>query len=150
MDFSAILASLQSNWRILAIIGVVMVGSLAYGFARMRKIKDDSAAFVQQHPDAAKVLLSSGSGVTSQQVQVLTVNDNPPQVFQKKTKYGVFLLPGENVLSVRYTYTRPGVMYKTVSKTYEDTIAVTSEANKSYTLSYDRKAEQFVFAETAE
>jgi hypothetical protein len=40
-------------------------------------------------------------------------------------------------------------MYKTVTKTLDDTINVTVEPSKTYTLSYDRKGETFVFSETA-
>ncbi len=55
----------------------------------------------------------------------------------------------ESITVSSYSYTRPGVIHKSVTKTtgvVQKTLEV--EAYKSYLLGFDRKAEEFTFEES--
>ena len=61
---------------------------------------------------------------------------------------GFYLLPGQNVLELQYETQRPGILHKWVRTTYDpQKIEVTVEANKKYQISYNKKAQQFLFEE---
>ena len=146
MDLSTFV---NQYWYVLVIFGIIIIGSFVFSVINKNHMKTSNNNFLAEHPDAAKVWLSSRVGVTSETMQVFSVNGGKPQAFTKGTKTGVYLLPGQNTVVVNYTYNRPGVMYRNVSKS---TGAVTKElvveANKTYLLSFDRKAESFTFEET--
>ncbi|MDR1464658.1 MAG: hypothetical protein LBJ11_05090 [Oscillospiraceae bacterium] len=148
--FASLLSFLQQYWKYLLILGVFCLIALIVGIFRKKQMKAAGDAFLAEHPDAAKVFCGGRSAITAESVQVLSVNGGPPSFTVKGSSILVFLLPGDSTLEARYTYQRPGVMYKTVTKTYDGTVTVTAEACKAYILGYDRKADQFTFTETAE
>jgi hypothetical protein len=131
----------------LPICAAFFVAALIANAVRRKRIKAKGDAFLAEHPDAAILLRSARNGVVSDAVQVIAVNGAAPQEFVQGSKAGIYLLPGESTLEVRYTHTRPGVMYRTVTQTMDETIPVAAEPRKRYLLSYDRKAERFLFAE---
>ena len=60
------------------------------------------------------------------------------------------LLPGKTVLELQYEKVRPGIIYKTVSTTYDpQKIEVNVEPNRKYTISYDKNS-GFVFTDITE
>lgn len=77
-------------------------------------------AFLEQNPNAVKVYINglSMSGIYSVAVYVNAVDDQDPINFMDGFKGGFYLTPGIHVLQATSTMTRPGVMYKTVSKEY--------------------------------
>jgi hypothetical protein len=138
---------LSQNWEILAAVLGVSVLALIFGVFRARKLKAAGEAYLAQHPNAAKVWLNASAGLTQSAIQVVSVNGERPVPFQKGARTGVYLLPGESKLELRYTYTRPGVVYKSVTKYYDGTVTVACEAEKEYRISFDNKSEQFACAE---
>ena len=139
----------NGGYMYIAIIGgITVLGILAtiFNASRQKKAKEN---FLKANPDAVKVFLTSKAFITQEAVQIHLVNGGHPILFTEKGKSGFYLLPGDNNVTISYTYTRPGVMYKNVTKT---TGAVekelTIEENKNYILSFDRKKEEFTFEET--
>ena len=112
-----------------------------------RKAKAEQ--YLSEHPDAAKVYLQNGmKGLTHEATTVISVNDEPPQLFYEKMKQGVLLLPGTNILEVTYAWNKPGILRKNVTTTYEASKQeVEVEPGKNYRLGFDRDAESYTFEE---
>ena len=143
-----ILNMLAQNWKYIALLVGFGLLFMIFSIIRNGQKKKISEKYLAEHPDAATVMLGSHTGITQESLLVLEVNGSPPVLFNKGTKGYCYLLPGDNTLSLRYSYTRPGVMYKSVTQNYEGEVTVAVEARKNYVIGYDRKAEQFTFAET--
>ena len=138
----------QQNLYIFCIMGAAMVISLIYAIIRSKKMKADGANFLTKHPDAARVYLTAKALVTTEAVTVYTVDDAPPSRFLESGKNGFYLAPGQSKVSISYSYTRPGVLHKTVTTSTDVVEKVLEvEANRSYILGFDRKAECFTFEE---
>ena len=130
---------------VILLIGAIMVIYIPCMIIYMGKKKRGAAKFAEENPAASKVLIASAiNGLLT----VLSVNDEKPNTFFESNKKGFFLLPGENVIEAQYSWTRPGVMHKTVTTTVgPNKIKVTAEASKRYQISYDKKAEEYHFEE---
>ncbi len=125
---------------IAAIIIFYIPGAIIY----MNKKKKAAGNYLQQNPTAAKVFMKHGAG----RLSILGVNGTAPHTFYEKSRSGFFLLPGESQVELQFQWTRPGVMYRSVTTTVgPNTIILTAEANKTYTVSYDKKAETYAFVE---
>jgi hypothetical protein len=143
-----ILEFIKTNTYAVVAVAAAIVVSLVYSVIRMRGLKSTGAAFLQRHPDAARVYLTTKALITAEAVRVHLVGGAAPALFSEKGKTGFYAAPGQVEVSVSYTYTRPGVMYKTVTKS-TDVVQKTLEIQprKSYLLGFDRKAEAFTFEE---
>lgn len=132
-------------------IVVVFIGIAGFTILRNKKMVQSNNEFLNQHPDAARLYLFAKSSITDETVEVHAVDDAKPEVFSEKMKSGIYLAPGTHTLRVSYSYTRPGLAYKTVTKSTDQVSKeVTVEANKSYILGYERKEERFTFSEYTE
>jgi len=141
----------QQNWYVFVIMGVVFIGSITYAIVQRKRTKTSNDDFLTKHPDAAKVFLITKALITTEAATIYTVNGETPQKFFEGRKAGVYLVPGQNSVELSYTYSRPGVMYKTVTKsTGPVKKELVVEANKSYFLNFDRKTEEFTFEEISE
>jgi hypothetical protein len=108
-----------------------------------------TAEYLEKHPGASRVFMKYKNFLIVQEaVSVAAVNDEAPVLFTEKTKSGFYVKPGENKVLLGYSHTRPGIMHKTVTTTYGP---VERELNiaphKTYSLSFNRKTEEFVFEE---
>ncbi|MDR2528729.1 MAG: hypothetical protein LBD04_06920 [Synergistaceae bacterium] len=140
---------LQQNWLTFVIFAIVSVGAMGYGFMRLNKIRASGQEFLARHPDAAKIYLTQRALVTSEAVEVHTVEGEAPPLFVEKGKQGFYVLPGKRVVEVSYSYTRPGVLHKNVTQsTGVVRKELVTEPRKSYLLGFDRDAESFTFTET--
>jgi len=129
-------------------MAIVFVGGIAYTIYAITKNKKDKANFLENHPNAAKIFYSSKTSITSEVLNIYTINGTKPVMFTEKMKPGFYAIPGEVTLNVSFTYTRPGIMYKSVSETIGPIdIEVDVKANREYILTYDRKKEEFIFTE---
>ena len=138
----------QQNPYVIIAICVVSISTLLYNFIRIRRQKVSNKSFLAEHPDAAKIYLTVKAIVASEAVQIFSVENSPPESFFEGTKSGFYLLPGQSVVEINYSYTRPGIMYKNVSQStglVKKTLEV--EAYKSYMLGFDRKEETFTLEE---
>jgi hypothetical protein len=141
----------KQYWYIVVLFAVIVVGTLIANILRAKKTKSSNQSFLQLNPDAAKIYLTSKALVTSEAVQVLSVDGEIPQIFLEKGKTGFYVRPGNRVCELNYTYTRPGVMYKTVTKsTGVVQKELLTEPNQSYILGFDRDAQVFTFTEFSE
>ena len=121
---------------------------LVFAVLKNKRVQSDRKNFFENHPDAAKIYAMSKGFVTSDVVQIHAVDGMPPVILAEVGKSGIYIAPGEHTLTVSSTYTRPGVMYKTVSKstgTVEKIVTVTPYAE--YDLTFDRKEGTFAFTE---
>lgn len=104
--------------------------------------------YLEKYPNAGKVYLTNKNLITSQIVSVHSVDGEVPVMLIENGKSGFYVKPGESEIEISYTYTRPGVTYQTVSKTYGPVKQVIEiEPSKSYYLSFDKKKEDFSFEE---
>ncbi|MDR0377713.1 MAG: hypothetical protein LBH70_07965 [Spirochaetaceae bacterium] len=152
---------------IAAFLVIAYVVSMTMNRTRLQKMEASNKVFLEKYPDAAKVYPYSRSSVTSEAVQVHSVDGGPPEFFYEAGKLngiagiigsitgnsnntGFYLKPGTTPVEISYYHTRPGLLYKNVTTT---TDAVKKELkvepNKTYRLSFDRKAETFTLEESA-
>ena len=139
---------IQNNFYAVVAFGVLVVGSLIFNVMRMRKLKSGSQNFLSQHPEAAKIYLSSRAAITSELVEVYSVNDQAPVQFTDGNQLGFYLLPGRSTVEISYSHNRPGVLHKNVTTStgvVQKQLEV--EAYKAYQLGFDRKQEVFTFTE---
>ena len=135
---------------ILFIGGITIIGIIVT-IINYKKMKNNVADFLTKNPNAAKICLTTKAFITSEAVTVHTVNGETPILFSEKGKTGVYAIPGDIEIEMSYSYTRPGVMYKTVT-TSTDVVKknLQVEENKTYILGFDRKKQQFTFEELEE
>jgi hypothetical protein len=137
------------------------------GRGRLQKMEASNKAFLEKYPDAAKVYPYSRASITSETVQVHSVDGGPPEFFYEagssnplasiaasitgnNNTSGFYLKPGTSTVELSYYHNRPGIFYKNVTTT-TDTLKkeLNTEPNKKYMLGFDRKAEAFTLEETA-
>lgn len=146
---------------VIAVVGTVM------GRMRLQKLEASNKVFLEKYPDAAKVYPYSRSSITSEAVQVYTVDGGLPEFFYEAGKLGAiaaiiagitgsggnagfYLKPGVSTVEMRYYHNRPGFFYKNVTTTTDAVKReLKAEPDKKYLLGFDRKAETFTFEETA-
>lgn len=135
----------MSSMIVIIFVAVIVVIYIPWLMRYMQKNKRTAADFHAQNPTAAKVMLV---GMITGTITVNSVNEKPPVFFQDGVKAGFFLLPGENVINVEYTWSRPGVIHKSVTTTVgPENIKVTAETGKTYQLEYHKKEERYEFTE---
>jgi uncharacterized membrane protein len=148
-----------------AVVGTVM------GRTRLQKLEVSNKVFLEKYPDAAKVYPYSRASITSEAVQVHSVDGGLPEYFYEAgtsngiaaiiasviagitgngNTSGFYLKPGTSAVEISYYHNRPGIFYKNVTTT-TDTVKkeLKVDPNKKYLLGFDRKAETFTLEETA-
>ena len=146
MEFLTNLWNSPSKYVVI-MMAAIMIIYIPAMIIYMSKKKKAASDFMKNHPEAAKVLIT---GAISGKLVVISVNDDAPNTFYEENKLGFFLLPGENVIEAQYTWTRPGIMHKTVTTTIGPTkVKVTAEPNKKYYISFNKKTEEYSFEESS-
>ena len=126
-------------------VSAIFIGVAIFNY---KKMKNTTAKFLTENPNASKVFLTTKGFITSEAVTVHTVNDTKPILFTDKGKSGFYSIPGDVKVEISYSYTRPGIMYKTVTTSTDMvTKVLKTEPNKSYLLGFNRKEESFTFEE---
>jgi hypothetical protein len=141
-------------------IVVIVFVAVAYTISQnmARKAAGNTREFLNRHPDAVKIYLTTKIGIITEGVAVATVDGEPPALFTEGgalgiqgfpgSKNGLYAEPGTRTLELQYTHNRPGLMYKNVSTStglVKKEFVV--EAGKTYVLGFDRKNENFTFEE---
>lgn len=128
------------------VILVFAVLSVIYSIGKNKKNKTALTGFLAQHPDAAKIYTMNKGVVTSDTLEIHLVDGAAPLLFNESGRAGVYVSPGEHTLQISSTYTRPGVMYRSVSKStgVVDKI-IEAEPYGEYDLAFDRKEGAFSF-----
>ena len=126
-------------------IGVILVLTIPYMVFMTKRNKKNIQRFLEEHPNAAKAIIK---GAAKGSFMPLMVNGEKPVTGNVGARAAIYLAPGENVIDFQYTWTRPGVMYKTVTTTIGPSkITVQAEPYKSYYISFDKKEEACKFEE---
>ena len=115
------------------------------------KLKKERKTFSEKHPDASKIYAMSKGVVTSDVVVIHEVDGEAPISLTEPGRSGILIAPGEHRIQISSTYTRPGVVYRSVSKstgTVEKIINV--KPYSVYDLTFDRKEGTFSFDERTE
>lgn len=125
---------------------------IPYMIIKNKKAKQNSTKYEEENPDCSKVYVKkSFGGIVSDNMVIYSINDEQPNNIYEMGKQGFFLKPGSHVIELEYSWTRPGVMYKTVTKsTGRNKIEVETEANKKYWVYFDRDNESYEFEEMEE
>lgn len=131
------------------IIGVVFVVALIVNIVLMKKRKHATDAFLANHPDAAKVFPSvKVTAVTQGSVTIHSVDGEAATMAVEKTKYFLYVIPGTRILEASFSSSRPGVMHKTVTKTWGPAkLEVDIKPNGRYELQFDKETESFQLVE---
>lgn len=110
--------------------------------------------FESENPDASIMVLKDRPfhpfGFTTT-LNCLTINGEPKeQIMTGYAQRGYYLKPGKNILEMQFESQRPGIIHKWVRTTYDpQKIEVEVEANKKYTITYDKKEDKYLFEEVA-
>jgi hypothetical protein len=148
MDFTEIFATLQENTHIFIVLGVVIVVSIVFNVIRFRSMRGSNRRFLEAHPDAAKVYLTTKALAVAGAVVVHSVDGEAPALFAEQGKTGFYATPGTRTVEMSFSYSRPGIVYKTVTKTYGPyKKELIIEAGKNYLLRFDKNSEAFAFEE---
>ena len=126
------------------VVIAIFILAAVFSFVSIKMNKKALTKWLAVHPDAVKIELSSGNNVITQKQLYARVISGEAAIFNEKAKYIVCADPGDIVLEVTYTYTRPGVLYKNVTTTWGPAkVELNVEKGKDYLLSFDKKEEQF-------
>ena len=122
----------------------IFILAAVFSFVSIKMNKNALTKWLAVHPNAVKIELSSGNNIITQKQLYARVISGEAAIFSEKAKYIVCADPGDIVLEVTYTYTRPGVLYKNVTTTWGPAkVELNVEKGKDYLLSFDKKEEQF-------
>ena len=125
------------------IIGIFVLAAV-FAVISIKMNKNALNKWMAAHPNAVKIELSSGNKVITQNQLYAEVVSGDAAIFADKTKYIICAVPGDIVLNVSYSYTRPGVLHKQVTTTWGPAkVEFTVEGGNDYLLSFDKKEEQF-------
>ena len=109
----------------------IMIAITIFNIIFLKKGQEADKKFREENPD-----ISTISSATT----VYTVDEKIPQYSKASFKGYIFIEEGEHILSVGASFTRPGIMYKTVTTNVGPTdIKVKIEKRKDYILKYDKK-----------
>lgn len=126
------------------IVIAIFILAAVFSFVSIKMNKKALTKWLAEHPNAVKIELSSGNNVITQKQLYARVISGEAAIFNEKAKYIVCAEPGDIVLEVTYTYTRPGVLYKNVTTKWGPAkVELNVERGKDYLLSFDKKEEQF-------
>ena len=126
------------------VVIAIFILAAVFSFVSIKMNKNALTKWLAVHPNAVKIELSSGNNVITQKQLYARVISGEAAIFNEKAKYIVCADPGDIVLEVTYTYTRPGVLHKNVTTTWGPAkVELNVERGKDYLLSFDKKEEQF-------
>lgn len=121
---------------IIAIIIAITIFNIIF----LKKGQEADKKFREENPDISTIKFHASSHIVSSATTVYTVDEKIPQYSKASFKGYIFIEEGEHILSVGASFTRPGIMYKTVTTNVGPTdIKVKIEKRKDYILKYDKK-----------
>lgn len=140
-------------WKSMGIMGyiipavfvVYIIGMIIF----MKKRKDKQQSWWDSHPGAVKVYLHSSFGIQSSNISGRVISGEAcPGIVSEGIKQVFYAMPGELEVELTYEYTRPGIMYKNVTKVWGPAkLSLHLEAGKTYSLTFDKETENFVLSE---
>jgi hypothetical protein len=144
MDFSVF----YQNRYVFLLMGIVFAGCIIFNVIRSKKLKTSGQNFLAEHPDAVRVYLTVKAFITAEAVTVHTIDGEGPSLFIENGKSGFYAVPGKRMAEMSYTYSRPGILHKTVTHTVGPVKKEwVIDADKNYLLGFNRQNETFTFEE---
>lgn len=133
----------------IALIVLAFIGAGIYGFIMNKKMKAGASAFLEQHPDAARLFTTyNTNGLSAGSVTIESVNGQKPTYGHQGNKAFAYVAPGTSIVEATFSNTRPGVMHKSVTKVWGPVkLELEIKPNASYELQFDKKAEEFQLVE---
>ena len=118
----------------------IMIAITIFNIIFLKKGQEADKKFREENPDISTIKFHASSHIVSSVTTVYTVDEKIPQYSKASFKGYIFIEEGEHILSVGASFTRPGIMYKTVTTNVGPTdIKVKIEKRKDYILKYDKK-----------
>jgi hypothetical protein fulcA4_15220 len=118
----------------------IMIAITIFNIIFLKKGQEADKKFREENPDISTIKFHASSHIVSSATTVYTVDEKIPQYSKASFKGYIFIEEGEHILSVGASFTRPGIMYKTVTTNVGPTdIKVKIEKRKDYILKYDKK-----------
>ena len=118
----------------------IMIAITIFNIIFLKKGEEADKKFREENPDISTIKFHASSHIVSSATTVYTVDEKIPQYSKASFKGYIFIEEGEHILSVGASFTRPGIMYKTVTTNVGPTdIKVKIEKRKDYILKYDKK-----------
>ena len=118
----------------------IMIAITIFNIIFLKKGQEADKKFKEENPDISTIKFHASSHIVSSATTVYTVDEKIPQYSKASFKGYIFIEEGEHILSVGASFTRPGIMYKTVTTNVGPTdIKVKIEKRKDYILKYDKK-----------
>ena len=116
----------------------IMIAITIFNIIFLKKGQEADKKFREENPDISTIKFHASSHIVSSATTVYTVDEKIPQYSKASFKGYIFIEEGEHILSVGASFTRPGIMYKTVTTNVGPTdIKVKIEKRKDYILKYD-------------
>ena len=118
----------------------IMIAITIFNIIFLKKGQEADKKFREENPDISTIKFYASSHIVSSATTVYTVDEKIPRYSKASFKGYIFIEEGEHILSVGASFTRPGIMYKTVTTNVGPTdIKVKIEKRKDYILKYDKK-----------
>ncbi|MCE3020161.1 hypothetical protein [Parvimonas micra] len=127
-----------------AVLIVYVIGIVIW----MKKRKQGYEKWLSDHPDAVKIyLVTSFNAFSNNSLAGRILSSNAyPKIAYEGTKSVIYALPGTVDVELAYSYTRPGLVHKNVTKTWGPTkLSLEVEKGKTYELTFDKDEETFKF-----
>lgn len=126
------------------IFSLFAIFSIVSYFMNKKAMLKSGDEFLSKHPNAVKVFTKSGGFIVKNIMNVIKVNGEYATLFQNKEGEGFYALPGNNEIVAEFSWTRPGVLHKTVTtSTGETTFEVELKSGRDYILTFDKKESTF-------
>lgn len=126
---------------------LVLVAIFWFFSSKKNKSRQENyaAEFLKKFPDAVKVYTQANGGfIVSYNLQIYTVNDELPVAFSDEKGSGFYCKTGKNVIEVEYSTTRPGIVYRSVTKSTGATkFEIETKAGEEYFFYFDKDTNSF-------
>ena len=93
----------------------IMIAITIFNIIFLKKGQEADKKFREENPDISTIKFHASSHIVSSATTVYTVDEKIPQYSKASFKGYIFIEEGEHILSVGASFTRPGIMYKTVT-----------------------------------
>lgn len=126
------------------ILSLFSIFAIISYFMNKKALLKSGEEFLKKHPNAIKVFTKSGGFIVTNTMNVLKVNDKPATLFKDKEGSGFYALPGLNEIVAEFSWSRPGILHKSVTtSTGETTFNVELKSGREYILTFDKKEHTF-------
>lgn len=128
---------------------IVLISFILYAVVRKIAKGNEIKArelFLEKYPNAVKVYIQkSGGFVVNSNLYVHTVNGAPAVIFNDEEGHGFYCNVGKSIVEAEHAITRPGIIYKNVTKsTGTAKIEIETKEKEEYFFYYNKESKNFV------